>query len=61
VAIAALGAVFRHYLNWSDVPTWVVAITTLLAFAAADLVRLVAHDALKVETAGDLKARTKGS
>jgi hypothetical protein len=34
--LVIVGIVFRHQLNWGDFPTWVVAITTLLAFLAAD-------------------------
>ena len=56
VVLAVLGIVFRHSLSWGDVPTWVMAITTLLAFLAAAFAGLVAYDLFKVETARDLKA-----
>lgn len=35
VVLAVLGLVFRNSISWGDVPTWVLAVTTLLAFAAA--------------------------
>jgi hypothetical protein len=43
-------------LSWGDVPTWVLAITTLLALLAAAFAGLVAYDVLKVENARDLAA-----
>jgi hypothetical protein len=54
--LTVLGSVFRHQLNWGDFPTWVVAITTLLAFLAAAFAGLVAYNLLGVETTRDLKA-----
>jgi len=54
--IVALGIVFRHSQSWGDVATWIVAITTLLAFLTAAFAGLVAYDLLKVENARDLKA-----
>jgi hypothetical protein len=56
VILVVLGVIFRHSLNWGDVATWVLAITTLLAFLAAVFAGRVAYDLLKVETARDLKA-----
>jgi hypothetical protein len=56
VALVVLGAVFRHQLNWGDVATWVVAITTLLALAAAAFAGLVAYDVLRVELRRDVLA-----
>ena len=56
VILVVLGIVFRHQLSWGDFPTWVMAITTLLAFLAAAFAGLVAYDLLNVETARDLKA-----
>jgi hypothetical protein len=44
--LVVLGIVFRHSLGWGDVATWVVAITTLLAFLAAAFAGLVAYDLL---------------
>lgn len=55
-ALVLLGIIFRHQLNWGDFPTWVVAITTLLAFLAAAFAGLVAYDLLSVENERDLKA-----
>jgi hypothetical protein len=60
VVLAVLGIVFHHSLSWGDVPTWVLAITTLLAFLAAAFAGLVAYNLLKVETARDLKAAKEG-
>jgi hypothetical protein len=59
--LAVLGAVFRHVLNWGDIPTWLLAITTLLAFLAAAFAGLVAYDLLKVETARDQSAAEERS
>lgn len=56
VILVVLGIVFRHSLSWGDVPTWVMAITTLLAFLAAAFAGLVAYDLLRVENARDLAA-----
>lgn len=56
VVLAVLGIVFRSSLSWGDVATWVVAITTLLAFLAAAFAGLVAYDLLKVENVRDMKA-----
>lgn len=56
VILAVIGAVFRHQLSWGDFPTWVVAITTLLAFLAAAFAGLVAYDLLMVENKRDLDA-----
>jgi hypothetical protein len=56
VSLVVLGIVFRHSFTWGDVPTWVMAITTLLAFLAAAFAGLVAYDLLKVENARDLAA-----
>jgi hypothetical protein len=56
VVLAVLGVVFRRSLSWGDFPTWVMAMTTLMAFLAAAFAGLVAYDLLKVETARDLKA-----
>jgi len=55
-ALVILGIVFRHQLNWGDFPTWVMAITTLLAFLAAAFAGLVAYELLGVEATRDLKA-----
>jgi hypothetical protein len=56
VVIVIIGIVFRHSLKWGDVPTWVAAITTLLAFLAAAFAGLVTYDLLRVENARDLEA-----
>jgi hypothetical protein len=56
VVLVVLGIVFRHSLSWGDAPTWVLAITTMLAFLAAAFAGLVAYDLVKIENARDLKA-----
>ncbi len=54
--LVLLGILFRHHLDWGDVPTWILAITTLLAFLAAAFAGLVAYDLLKIENLRDIKA-----
>jgi hypothetical protein len=56
VVLVVLGAVFRHHLNWGDVATWILAVTTLLALIAAAFAALVAYDVLQVELRRDLLA-----
>jgi hypothetical protein len=56
VVLAVVGSVFRHYLSWGDFPTWIMAVTTLLAFLAAAFAGLVAYDLLQIEAGRDLKA-----
>ena len=56
VAAAVLGSLFGSRANWGDVPTWVAAVTTFLAFVAAAFAGLVAYELLKVESGRDLKA-----
>jgi hypothetical protein len=53
VIAAVLGIVFRHHLHWGDVPTWVLAATTLLAFVAAAFAGVVAYDLLRIESGRD--------
>lgn len=54
--LIALGIVFHHTEQWGDIATWVLAITTLLAFLAAGFAGLVAYDLLKIETTRDQQA-----
>ena len=54
--LAAAGSVFRHHLAWGDVPTWVLAATTLAAFVAAVYGGMVAYNLLRVENQRDQKA-----
>ena len=61
VVLVALGIVFRHSLSWGDVPTWVLAVTTLLAFLAAAFAGLVAYELLSVENARDQAASVERS
>jgi hypothetical protein len=53
ILLVVLALLFGQSANWGDVATWVLAITTLLAFLAAAFAGLVAYDLLKVETARD--------
>jgi hypothetical protein len=54
VVATVLGVVFRHHLAWGDVPTWVLAALTLLAFAAAAFAGVVAYDLLRTEQDRDV-------
>jgi hypothetical protein len=54
--LVALGIVFRHTEQWGDIATWVLAVTTLLAFLAATFAGLVAYDLLKIESSRDQRA-----
>src|SRR5215469_11299462 len=56
VALLVLGGVFGSHASWGDVATWVVAVTTLLAFVAAAFAGLVAYKVLAVETRRDVLA-----
>jgi hypothetical protein len=56
VIAVVLGIVFRHHLAWGDVPTWVLAALTLLAFVAAAFAGVVAYDLLRVENRRDAQA-----
>lgn len=62
-AVTAAGIVFRHSWNWGDFPSWIIAITTTLAFAAAAIAARVTYRLYKVEAgrdetaAGDREAR----
>jgi hypothetical protein len=51
--LVMLGILFRRSVSWGDVATWVLAVTTLLAFLAAAFAGIVAYDLLKVENARD--------
>jgi len=61
LVLVALGIIFRHSLSWGDVPTWVLAVTTLLAFLAAAFAGLVAYELLRVESARDQAASVERS
>ena len=56
LVLIVLGIVFRHRLNWGDVPTWILAATTLLALLAAAFAGVVAYNVLKIEAGRDMKA-----
>jgi hypothetical protein len=43
-------------IDWGDVPTWVGAITTILAFAAAVVAAKIARDLYRVESKRDQRA-----
>lgn len=53
VVLVAAGVVFGHRLHWGDFPTWLVAVTTLLAFLAAAVASLVAFELLRIEQERD--------
>jgi hypothetical protein len=57
VVLVAAGVVFRHQFHWGDVPTWLMAVTTLLALAAAVFAGMVAYALLSIEDERDLKGR----
>jgi len=40
---------YRKRLSWGDIPTWTLAITTLLAFLAAAFAGLVAYDLFSID------------
>jgi hypothetical protein len=50
IVLVVLGVVFRHSLSWGDVATWILAITTLLAFLAAAFAGLVAYFAFQAQS-----------
>ncbi len=54
--LVLLFVLFRRDLNWGDVPTWLMAVTTALALAAALFAGLVAYALLSVEDERDKKA-----
>jgi hypothetical protein len=56
VVLGALGFAFRRTESRGDVPTWVLAVTTLLAFIAAAFAALVTYELLRLEGERDLKA-----
>jgi len=56
VVLLVLGLLFGGRASWGDVATWVVAVTTLLAFVAAAVAGTVAYKVLAVETRRDLLA-----
>lgn len=56
VVLVALGVLFRHYLAWGDVATWILAVTTLLALIAAGFAALVAYGVLQMELRRDVQA-----
>src|SRR5580700_10858638 len=53
IVLGALGFAFRRIEQWGDIGTWVLAVTTLLAFLAAAVAALVAYQLLSVELARD--------
>lgn len=59
--LIVLGIVFRRSEQWGDIATWVLAVTTLLAFLAAAFAGLVAYDLLKIETTRDRQAAQERS
>jgi len=60
VLAAVLGLViFRHALHWGDIPTWIVAATTLLAFIAAAYGGMIAHRLYLIESGRDTEAEVE--
>jgi hypothetical protein len=53
VVLLVAGVVFGGRANWGDVPVWVLAITTLLAFIAAAFAALMTYELLRVESRRD--------
>jgi hypothetical protein len=53
VVLVVAGAVFGGHASWGNVPTWVLAVTTLLAFIAAAFAALVTYELLRVESRRD--------
>jgi hypothetical protein len=47
------GVLFGGRAGWGDVPAWVLAITTLLAFVAASFAALVTYELLRIESRRD--------
>ncbi len=56
VVLIATGAVFGGRGSWGNVPTWVLAVTMLLAFVAAAFAGLVTYELLRVELQRDAVA-----
>lgn len=56
VALAIILDLLRHLIHWGDFPTWLLGITTLLAFLAAAFAGLIAYDVLQIEAARELNA-----
>lgn len=56
-----LGIVFRRHIHWGDVPTWVLAVTTLLALVAAAFAGVVAYELLRMELGRDRRAEQERS
>jgi hypothetical protein len=54
--VVIAGVIFRRSLDWGDFPTWVLAITTVLAVIAAAGATVMAYRLYKVESARDLAA-----
>jgi hypothetical protein len=56
VVLIVAGAVFGGRGSWGNVPTWVLAVTTLLAFVAAAFAGLVIYELLRIESRRDAVA-----
>jgi hypothetical protein len=50
VVLIVAGAVFGGRGSWGNVPTWVLAVTTLLAFVAAAFAAVATYELLRVES-----------
>lgn len=56
IIMIVVGGPYRHQLAWGDVPTWILAITTLLAFLAAGFAAIVAYHLYEIEAGRDVTA-----
>ncbi len=56
VVLIAAGAVFGGRASWGNVPTWMLAVTMLLAFIAAALAALVTYELLGIQSRRDALA-----
>jgi hypothetical protein len=56
VVLIVAGAVFGGRGSWGNVPTWVIAVTTLLAFVAAAFAGIVTYELLRIESRRDTVA-----
>lgn len=54
--LAVVGTLFRHSLRWGDFPSWIIAVTTTLAFGAAAVAARIAYRLYEVESGRDVVA-----
>jgi hypothetical protein len=56
VVLIVAGVLFGARGSWGNVPTWVLAVTMLLAFVAAAFAALVTYELLRIESGRDAAA-----